>query len=99
MQENQGKGTQGPCFKADIMSAKHQIQRIPGGCHKQGGEIGQRVQAGTKNRFPSAEIEYEHEDDAGIGIIKIPQGNNQEGKDKKPPFLFFKAPYGKKAYK
>lgn len=98
-QKNQRRGKKGKNGPFHAQSEDCQAPRVERVAGPQGGYVAEAVQRGARRGMIAAEIEDEHQENAGGGIVEIPDGEQQKAEDKQPPPALLQARHSEQAEK
>ena len=95
--EDQGQGQQGEDGPVDAQAAHGEAQGVLRPAVQQGGEVAEGVEPRADAGVVPAEVEDQHELDAGAGVVEVPPADGEEGQGEEPPLPLLQPDHGQQA--
>ena len=97
--EDEWQGQQGKDGPVDAQPAYRQAQRVLRPAGPESREVAEGVEPRADAGVVPAEVEDQHELDAGAGVVEVPPADGEEGQGEEPPLPLLHAVHAQEAEK
>src|SRR5699024_2347096 len=97
--EDEGQGQQGEDGAVDVQPAYRQAKRLHRPAGPESSEVAEGVEPRADAGVVPAEVEEQHQLDAGAGVVEVPPADGEEGQGEEPPPPLLQSGHGQETQK